>query len=411
MKELKGIDENTVIHCSTHKEWLKVREITKSNLSDDEDRNMIGNFCYHYGRGYASLTVYKSDGRTIITAAEFIRLNRTPEIPAKWCVRRTPENAEVLNAWAHSKGIELKQDNGYVLYDGDFDYIGPLNYPEITFEQWQTIPEIAEWLREKAFSDNLMDHLGIKLTEKVEEREIIGWKFKEQYNKNEFLAVCRLLCPPTGERKENGWETLFNHGDKSHIKMIESELMHWFEPVYREEPKFKVGDWVVWTRDAKPVARKISAPCSFHSDCWSLSCEQYDSCHKDYLRLASPEEIEAARTKEIWEKYPTWESVPKGGDCFYHAGDWSTDGTFSDIDDFPTKKHANASVAFAMLSQISEAWNEGKQDNWTVRYDIVEQKLVAIHSFYAAQISFASEQLAERSMELHGDLWRKYWLV
>ncbi len=98
------------------------------------------------------------------------------ELPEKWCVRRTPENAEVLNAWGSQKGGSLLTCIDYwVCFNGSSNIvISKPPYPEITYEQWQTVPEVAEWLIEKAFSDNLMDHLGINLVEKVEEREIIG---------------------------------------------------------------------------------------------------------------------------------------------------------------------------------------------------------------------------------------------
>lgn len=60
-----------------------------------------------------------------------------------------------------------------------------------------------------------------------------------------------------------------------------------------QEPKFKVGDWVFLRTT---VLGRVVKPCGVYPQCWSLDVDgnitTYNSCHEDYLRLATPSEIE-----------------------------------------------------------------------------------------------------------------------
>lgn len=183
MKELKVIDENTVIRCFTKDEANIVARLTNKTFglwSPDWD-------CIHATTGQIQSRLYwENGGNDIISAANFIRLNTDPSIPSNWCVRRTPENAEVLNAW-YKHNMSKSGFNGSfndsfadcnevcVLYKSgsNWDLLEHAGYPEITFDQWQSIPENAEWLKENGhkFPSTFVKELT---TEKVEEREIIG---------------------------------------------------------------------------------------------------------------------------------------------------------------------------------------------------------------------------------------------
>jgi len=126
-------------------------------------------------------------------------------------------------------------------------------YKEITLSQWQTIPEVAEWLREKAFSDNLMDHLGINLTEKVEEREIIGYKApKDLFGKRIKKGTVFTKCAITAVSFE------YIHGKT----ILPCEIVETWEPVYREEAarpkrKYMKQIWYVTEYDDDFGTRRV----------------------------------------------------------------------------------------------------------------------------------------------------------
>lgn len=443
MKELKGIDENTVIHCSTHAEWLQVRLLCKSNLADDEDRHIIGRFCYHIGRGYSNIEAYPE--MKILPANDFIRLNTKPDlsniklgkefakskIPEKWCVRRTPENAEVLNAWLLHRwkgaNFDLKLVTWVVSdhYDGSFcSYAhgdGDLGgcWTTITFEQWQTIPENAEWLKgynfekfamscNEVFESSANDDLNGKKIEvvEVEEREIIGWKPSVPFKDNDLNEIHSL-----GYKYDN----YYSSPKHSWTREIFERLIEYgvYVPVYREieRPVFKVGDWANFEGTVFEI--------------WSIQNEANRQWLKkgngtSYLlslcRHATPEEIEAARPKEIWERYPTWDSI--GCIDGFHAKGTTSEicqntglSTGKDnINVFALEKQVQSAHSFAMLSQIEKAWNEGKKGSWTVA--LVNGRLMTRQTLtYSAHINFVSETLAEKSLELHGDLWCKFYMV
>lgn len=394
MKELKGIDENTVIHCETYEEWFQVLKAcefpeylvrTGWNHRDPCILFQKGNW-YKGDLGY-----YQENGYTTITATEFLILNtepETPAIPERWCVRRTPENAEVLNAWARSKNIGLEQDNGYVGYDGDFYYMPDL--PEITFEQWQTIPEHAEWL-EKRYQETKEDFIKQmeKQVSEVEEREIIGRVVPMDL----YGGAVKDGDIVTKSKHWNAYETAGMGINPKYY--FPCEIAEAWQPYYKiEKPVFKVGDWVT-VEDGFTKTFQVH---NFTDDGDLIS--KNDTWGKKFCRLATPEEIEAARPREIWERYPTWESLQ-----------FITTYTIAPKElPFASAKAAIAGEAFAMLSQLEKAWNEGKKGSWTV--SLVNGNLATRQTLtYSAQINFASETLAEKSLELHGDLWRKYHMA
>lgn len=61
-------------------------------------------------------------------------------------------------------------------------------------------------------------------------------------------------------------------------------------------------------------------------------------------------------------------------------------------------------------SQASEPETKITKDEYIHRSKLI---LEAINKAYtdAWHINFASEKLAEKSLELHGDLWRKFYMV
>lgn len=432
MKELKGIDENTVIHCTTEQEMEAIEALYKSKTGVSvywkrlKERN-----CIWPAQGETisiEYATYKDNQLKVLTAAEFIRLNTHPElqvtfengnyngftIPAKWCVRRTPENAEVLNAWAkHKCGIEYFDTKGYTYSDGQCfsTEIGAGEaWTKITFEQWQTIPEIAEWINKDGYFvwrewqnkqrkiekfttyDEKQRVIATSDTHpilgKVEEREIIGYKLP--YDLNWGCKKGKIVKVSDISHSGNRYAIYADNGENGKM-WIPTEWVETWEPVYREEPKFKVGDWI---KDS--ISGLIIQVMGVNN-----ASGRYDAGPKCvYFRqaiLATPEEIEAARPREIWEKYPTWDSLELESNVI--------------TDDVNQETH-DVVWSLIQLKDLEKAWNEGKIGNWTIWFNKQEDCFEVIDlNFWVAQINFASEKLAQKSLELHSDLWRKYWMV
>ncbi len=250
MKELKGIDENTVIHCTTKEIEYKVLEILGSHGIKWNSGDIATNYSGH-GLSDNCLRVMNerimyesSDGVKVITAADFIAMNTDPE------------------------------------------------------------------------------------AEKVEEREIIGYKFKKETTQEIKHAAS---CIAHGWRSD--WQKFkcgsnFLVGSETYEKLLKSGILElWFEPVYREveKPAFKVGDAVKYITDHNwggvtmlgevgmvTGGGHTSEGVPFLYIEW-LSCRlggksdgiQFES---EDFEMATPEEIEAARPKrrymkQVWRIY------------------------------------------------------------------------------------------------------------
>ncbi len=84
-----------------------------------------------------------------------------------------------------------------------------------------------------------------------------------------------------------------------------------FDEIFgKDEPTFKVGDWVTWT-GSNPLTAKITRRCISFDNCWSLVESQggnHSSCSAKYLRPATPEEIAKATC------------LPEGTPCLVRDG-------------------------------------------------------------------------------------------
>lgn len=84
-KELKGIDGKVAIHCTTQEEYTQVLDLIPMDAKKRESMNFgFGKYgnetCIaDYGLCYGRIDFWKSEGYTIITAAEFIAMNTEPE--------------------------------------------------------------------------------------------------------------------------------------------------------------------------------------------------------------------------------------------------------------------------------------------------------------------------------------------
>jgi hypothetical protein len=320
MKELKGIDENTPIKFY---EFTKIigsprERIKKGDLVDVRPNFKKGNVIdITHDNG---ILVRTDNGYCNYPICELLFISRAekePEIPAKWCVRRTPENAEVLQAWRKATFYDKQYWSKYVNTDANYLHSGSgivwdsvrEGFTEITFEKWQTIPEVSEWLKENVKDINFFGTgiilKGIKPTEKVEEREIIGWKMKDPNNHAIGLACKRI------------WATEIKHIEIIHESSLAKQLQKlgvlelWFEPVYREEPKFNVGDWVI-PKEGNHKAVKIIKIAG--KDMYEVDEKNHGKSYftHDFCRLATHEEIEVAQPIKSKYMKQRWCVIERG---------------------------------------------------------------------------------------------------
>lgn len=100
---------------------------------------------------YFNAPIFNENGKWDPEPETQNELDAPPPLPAdgKWCILRTPENAEMVNGYInkniiHDPKRQLKHDYGYITSDGCFgdsswaDSENPhMRYPEITDEQFR----------------------------------------------------------------------------------------------------------------------------------------------------------------------------------------------------------------------------------------------------------------------------------
>ncbi len=143
-------------------------------------------------------------------------IDLSPELPEKWCVKRTPENADVINGWFNENfNLYLLSNKGYLHCSGDCNISQISNYTEITFEQFK--------------------RLVMK-----EEKKIIGYSLKGEYKKSEGLIIKALFMwePPLKFRSYSLSKWDFSLNSDCYNAAIELGVLDlWFDPVYEEEKK------------------------------------------------------------------------------------------------------------------------------------------------------------------------------
>ena len=190
-------------------------------------------------------------------------------LPEKWCVETTASNVDALSKWRGNEDLKYGEIYGYLHSDLIWrDHMK--GSTEITFEQFKKY---------------------VLKTKEMEEREIIGYKLKENCKQYEE-AVLKIMNANWGEPKYSVTASWCIR-DLRRAGVLEL----WFEPIYREE--FKVGDWVTWIDG---TTGRIVKHCKSFADSWSLDVkgdtEQYNSCSESNLRLATPEEIKKTLVEE-----------------------------------------------------------------------------------------------------------------
>ena len=161
------------------------------------------------------------------------------------------------------------------------------------------------------------------------------------------------------------------------------------------------------------------------------SLDKISKCNKKQLELLKSIGIENTK-KEIWEKYPTWESlkVRKG---YFIKGNSSIDQCINDqslesnyyLNTVPSEKHAKSILAFCQLSQITAQWNgpdfnpkNPKVDKYQpyIHFNNPAWVVYSCDSWYTSSrlgfgLVFKSKELCDKSIELHNQLWKDYFMI
>ena len=109
-KELKGIDGKVAIHCTTQEEYTQVLDLIPMDAKKRESMNFgfgkygnetcIADNQLYYGR----IDFWKSEGYTIISAAQFIAMNTEPEAAPAWSFKTDEELKNFVATFLATKG-------------------------------------------------------------------------------------------------------------------------------------------------------------------------------------------------------------------------------------------------------------------------------------------------------------------
>ena len=271
------------------------------NLGDQKDH--IGRFSGWYDLEVISVSEYIYEGRLRGAAecftkdyesAEEIPLSEIQQylpdghpdkefvLPEKWCVKCiTQEEANAVEAHLFGSPVDNIYLPKYVTNKGvsgpghNPSYYKEWNCKEITFEQFKKY---------------------VLKTKEMEEKEIIGYKLKEDCKQYEEASK-KIAGYTNGGFIE--FKYFLKQVDSGFISSLKKAgvLDLWFEPVFKE--RFRIGDWVTWSNG---VTGRIVNHCKSFADSWSLDVkgdlEQYNSCSESGLRLATPEEIKKTLVEE-----------------------------------------------------------------------------------------------------------------
>lgn len=143
--------------------------------------------------------------------------------------------------------------------------------------------------------------LALNSPEKVEERDIIGWSFKDDLTEEIKNAAYYFAGGTIGYTSQKA-KCMFEQNSIIYTLMKQAGFLElWFDPVYSEKPVFKVGDYI---RDAG--FSDVMQIESVHTDSRRYQgtvghCKTYCIDFSQAI-AATPEEIEAARPKRKYMK-------------------------------------------------------------------------------------------------------------
>ncbi len=154
-------------------------------------------------------------------------------------------------------------------------------------------------------------------------KEILGYKLNDLGRQNEKAALIVTHCIERGW-SDNPLLDIYVNFHGVDLARTAGVLDLWFDPVYKEEPEFNVGDWVIgWhasvIENYKNKAWQIE---SFNEGHFPSPKHGYATGLED-IRHATPKEIKTALLAEAKRRYPvgTRYKCVANGDGIFEASE------------------------------------------------------------------------------------------
>ena len=214
-------------------------------------------------------------------------------LPEEWEIMRDKNNYLVINAWMNKHHNREPKNYGY--YEDDHGIVNNVNlhkscskeYTEITFEQFKEYvlnqPK-QETMKKEDFT--------------IEGSEALKKAFVEESGLTDnYLTpwnTSAYMCARAGGQK--GFDAVLLKGSTrpNHFVLPQDwdKALQYVKEFF-EEPKYKVGDWVISTQKFMGAQQilKIDDVGDY------VLSKQLNTFAEDVVRLATPKEIESAKTK------------------------------------------------------------------------------------------------------------------
>lgn len=199
------------------KQWIR-----KYDQSNPKKINVIGD---NYNMFYwiinpSTFTVWTYEdspqGRTVITVKQLEEMVAEKDLPQRWAVKRTPENAKVINDWFNDR-----QSYHYC------EIYHFMHWPAFTKECYCS-NDLADGYTEISFEQ----FLKITNQEKTMEKKIIGWRLKKDCE--QYREAANKLIDNTLGYKVTGCDFV-DHSPSYYILQKAGVLDLWFEKCFEEE--------------------------------------------------------------------------------------------------------------------------------------------------------------------------------
>lgn len=187
----------------------------------------------------------------ILTLEEWDEIVNGFKLPERWCIKATPNTGKIIaEFFDRTLNIGCCYVKGLITFDYQTHYFYNYNlYSNVNM--FNTTPGANHSSPNKimGFTEITFDQFKkyVLKQNNMEDKKIIGYKFKNGYDKYQKIAMELADIIEFGKFQEG---TLFEPNSYCEKNFKEAGVLDlWFEPVYEEE--YKVGDWVVVKHSGK----------------------------------------------------------------------------------------------------------------------------------------------------------------
>jgi hypothetical protein len=160
--------------------------------------------------------------------------------------------------------------------------------------------DMADGKDQTVITTNMAESIKIVGGTTCSSKKILGYKFKKGCEQYEAAAVKIGGIVNTDKLKDAGkYGIKVNNNSVVFDRLRDAGVLDlWFEPVY-EEPKFKVGDWVMFTGPGGSLngAEEVIGFHNASETFLKVGGREYAKCDVNNYRKATPEEIAKATSK------------------------------------------------------------------------------------------------------------------